>query len=70
MSGPAHNNELVTVCAACLTASCWHGEFYCDKYKSANITKRTRAELDAMGLEHPDNYSRRKIAQVNGGNHE
>ncbi len=59
-------NEMITVCAECLTASCWHGEFYCDKYKTADITKKTRKELDVLNLEHPHNYSRSKIAEVHG----
>jgi hypothetical protein len=57
----------VTVCDACLTASCWHGEHLCQKSRSAGLTKRTVAELDALGREHPDNYSEAKLRQVYGG---
>lgn len=56
----------VTVCASCLQASCWHGEFYCDKYRTADITEKTVDELDALGLEHPSNYSIEKINKVYG----
>lgn len=43
----------VTVCSACLTASCWHGAFYCDDYKTAGTVEKTVAELRALDLEHP-----------------
>lgn len=52
---PGRNpNDLVTVCAACLTAACWQGEFYCQEYKTANVVQKTRAELVALDREHPD----------------
>ena len=54
----------VTVCAECLCASCWHGEFYCSKYRYANITKKTVRELNELNREHPDNYSLKKIREV------
>lgn len=56
----------VVVCDACLQASCWHGEFYCSQAKQAGITTRTVAELDAMGLEHPDHYSPKKLKEIYG----
>lgn len=43
----------VTVCANCLTAACWQGEFYCEKYKTADITQKTVRELLSLHLEHP-----------------
>lgn len=58
--------RLVTVCAACLTASCWHGEFMCSESRYADITKKTVAELDSLHREHPDNYSVDKILKVYG----
>lgn len=45
--------RMITVCAACLQASCWQGIFYCDEYKTANVVQKTRAELEQLGLEHP-----------------
>ena len=60
-------NRKVYVCAECLQASCWHGEFMCNKARGANITTRTVAELDALGYEHPDNYSVAKVTAVHGG---
>lgn len=53
------DNDLVTVCSACLQASCWWGEFYCDEYKTAGTVDKTVAELKALNLEHPDHWKRR-----------
>lgn len=50
---------VVTVCAACLQASCWQGEFYCDDYKTAGTAEKTVAELRALNLEHPSYWSPR-----------
>lgn len=44
--------RMITVCDACLQASCWQGLFYCDKYKTAGIVQKTEAELLTLGLEH------------------
>jgi hypothetical protein len=38
----------------------------CDESRDANITQRTEAELNALGLEHPDHYSIKTIRQVTG----
>ena len=46
----------VTVCAACLTASCWRGMFMCDEAFYADVRTMTVAELDRLGREHPSNY--------------
>jgi hypothetical protein len=59
-------NRRVTVCAECLRASCWHGEFMCDRAEMADVTERTVAELDALGLEHPERYSAEKVREVCG----
>jgi len=42
----------ITVCSECLQASCWHSQFYCDKYKTAGTVDKTVKELRAMNLEH------------------
>ena len=47
-------NRRVTVCAACLQASCWQGAFYCDEAKTAGTVEKTVAQLQGMNLEHPD----------------
>jgi len=43
--------NLVTVCSACLRASCFQGMFYCDKYRHAGTEMKTRSELERLGLE-------------------
>lgn len=45
-------DDLVTVCAECLRASCWQGLFMCDKAGSAGTVQKTRAELAALDKEH------------------
>lgn len=62
---PVHRGEvygrekqrLVTVCAGCLMASCWHGRFMCDESDLVGTVEKTVAELDALGREHPDQYT-------------
>lgn len=44
----------ITVCAACLCASCWQGIFMCQQSKTADIVEKTREELIALNREHPD----------------
>jgi hypothetical protein len=46
--------ETITVCSACLPASCWQGEFYCEDSKRAGTVEKTREELEALNLEHSD----------------
>jgi len=48
------SKETVTVCSACLQATCWLGLFYCDEYRTAGTVEKTREELKALNLEHPD----------------
>jgi hypothetical protein len=45
--------DLITVCAACLQASCWQGIFMCQQSQNANIVQKTRRELRLLNLEHP-----------------
>lgn len=47
----------ITVCAACLMASCWQGVWLCEEARQADITQKTVAELTALGLEHPDYWA-------------
>lgn len=51
-------SRLVTVCAECLTAACWRGIFMCQKARDADVTRKTVAELEALGLESADYYAR------------
>jgi hypothetical protein len=45
--------QLVTICDRCLCASCWQGIFYCDDYKVAGTTQKTKSELRNLNREHP-----------------
>lgn len=45
----------ITVCAACLTAACWHGKHQCWAIKP-DVVEKTLEELQALGLEHPCNW--------------
>jgi hypothetical protein len=47
------DDDLITVCAACLQASCWQGIFMCQQSQNADIVQKTRRELKALNLEHP-----------------
>jgi hypothetical protein len=62
----ARRERVVTVCAACLCASCWHGDFMCDEAKDADITTRTVSQLRKLRREHPSHYSVKKIREVCG----
>jgi hypothetical protein len=44
-------DRLITVCAACLCASCWQASFYCQKYLTAGTEKKTVRELRGLGRE-------------------
>ena len=57
---------MILVCDSCLTASCWHGEFMCEDAKHASTVEKSKEELDALGLEHPDNYSETKLQKITG----
>jgi hypothetical protein len=50
---PMDDNHLVTVCDHCLKASCWQGEWMCDKAVNAGIKEIPVDELVKLGLEHP-----------------
>jgi hypothetical protein len=63
---PDPNDRLVTVCAACLCASCWHGEFMCYEAIGANTVQRTVGELRKLNREHPSAYSVEKVRRVCG----
>jgi hypothetical protein len=47
-----------TVCGACLQATCWQGEFYCERYRSAGTIEKTIGELLDLRLEHPTWWAR------------
>jgi purine nucleoside permease len=56
----------VTVCDACSTASCWHGEHMCQRSKTSGTRQVTASRLTELSLEHPSNYSREKLLEVCG----
>lgn len=60
------NTRMVTVCSECLKASCWHGEFLCERSRAANIVRRTVGQLRDLNREHPEQYSVRKVRHVCG----
>jgi hypothetical protein len=51
------DDRLVTVCAACLRASCWLGECSCDNYRAAGNTRRTVRELRELDREDPSYWA-------------
>lgn len=48
------HTEPITVCDRCLQASCWQGIFYCDDYRNAGTTQKTRKELAKLDRENSD----------------
>lgn len=44
----------VTVCASCLRACCWHGEFMCDDARTADVTKMNISDLRKLDRESAD----------------
>lgn len=56
---------LVTICAECLCASCWHGTFMCQKARSADVRTVKASEMP-LGPEHPSYYSPRRLLEVEG----
>jgi len=43
----------ITVCAKCLQASCWQGEFMCHGSRDAGTVQKSIDELAQLHLEHP-----------------
>lgn len=57
------DDDLITVCSACLQASCWQGIFMCQRSQGANIVQKTRRDLKALNLEHPSYWKTDKDLQ-------
>lgn len=51
------DDRLVTVCASCLCASCWLGEFGCDNYRAADCQQFTVSELRKLDREDPSYWA-------------
>lgn len=56
----------VTVCDACSTASCWHGEHMCQRSKTSGTRQVKASRLRSLSLEHEDNFSHEKLLEVCG----
>ena len=57
-------DRIITVCASCNRASCWHGVSKCVGYKTAMLGGQSRSYLDSMGLEHPHHYSDSNLTKM------
>jgi hypothetical protein len=49
--------RLVTVCSACLKASCWRGLFMCDESQNAGTVELPVSALIALNREHSDYWT-------------
>ena len=47
------DEQIVTVCDACLMACCWQGEFMCEDARFAGTIDKTVGDLKLLDLEHP-----------------
>lgn len=65
-SARKRRDYLVTVCDACCTASCWHGDFLCGRAGAAGTKQVMKSRLTQLALEAPYHYSRRRILEVTG----
>jgi len=59
-------SRLVTVCDACLRASCWHGTFPCDSFLEAGTVVLAATELDLLNFEDKSCYSDERIREMEG----
>ncbi len=55
------NTDLVTICYACLTASCYQGKFYCEDYRTAKTIKMCVKDLKTLAYEHSDNWEKDSV---------
>lgn len=56
----------VLVCAECLRASCWYGEFMCNKSRSANLKILTIEDLQKLNREHLDYWTDATMFRIYG----
>lgn len=42
------NTCTVSVCSACLRASCWQGKHFCESYRAAGVVEKTPFQLKAL----------------------
>lgn len=62
----SYHNKLIAVCSECRTASCWYGEFQCDRSLGAGIVLVKRSYLAKEKREHPLYWSSEKLLEVCG----
>ena len=53
-----YGREMITVCDACLTASCWYGEHMCQASQGAGTVNLPIETLRGLGREHEDYWHR------------
>ena len=56
----------IIVCDECKQASCWYGEFMCDRSQFAATRRVMRSDLEKLNLESPDYWSDEKLLEVYG----
>ena len=60
------DRKRVMVCDACLRASCWHGDFFCEDARNAGTTVKLVGTLRKLHLEHEDNWSDETMVRIYG----
>jgi hypothetical protein len=56
----------VTVCSACRTAACWHGEFLCGRARTADTVDERASVLMNEDREHRGHFTRARLLDVCG----
>lgn len=60
------DTRLIAVCSECRTASCFHGEFMCDRSREADMILVPAFRLETEGREHPNNWSYGQLNKTYG----
>lgn len=58
--------RVVTVCAECFRASCWHGEWLCEESRHADLVDLPVSRLRELNREPAENYSTARVREVCG----
>jgi hypothetical protein len=61
------DDRLVTVCSACLCASCWQAVFFCQGFRVGSSKRMTVGELRALERESPSYWSPERLAKFGEG---
>lgn len=62
----SNRDYYVTVCDKCRTASCWHGEFMCQRSRSAGTIDVLASVLRQEDREHASWFSEENLMNVCG----